>query len=96
MFWLCSDVDATMLACIAFSCPNLQSLEIFTSDNSVNRITGYHYNLLFPPNLDIICSIPNLYYFLMGNPPLNSIFDCQWVIIIKDFSIDFFMVDLLM
>lgn len=35
-----SDVDATMLACIAFSCPNLQSLEIFTSDNSVNRITG--------------------------------------------------------
>ncbi|WOH01735.1 hypothetical protein DCAR_0521120 [Daucus carota subsp. sativus] len=35
-----SDVDATMLACIAFSCPNLQSLEIFTSDTSVNRITG--------------------------------------------------------
>ncbi|KAK1399118.1 F-box/LRR-repeat protein 17 [Heracleum sosnowskyi] len=35
-----SDVDATMLACIAFSCPNLQSLEIFTSDSSVNRITG--------------------------------------------------------
>ncbi|KAK1388093.1 hypothetical protein POM88_016271 [Heracleum sosnowskyi] len=29
-----------MLACIAFSCPNLQSLEIFTSDSSVNRITG--------------------------------------------------------
>ncbi|CAA3016450.1 Hypothetical predicted protein [Olea europaea subsp. europaea] len=35
-----SDVDATMLACIAFSCPNLQSLEIFTSGTSVNRITG--------------------------------------------------------
>ncbi|XP_074368246.1 F-box/LRR-repeat protein 17 isoform X2 [Apium graveolens] len=35
-----SDVDATMLACIAFSCSNLQSLEIFTSDSSVNRITG--------------------------------------------------------
>ncbi|KAL0435662.1 UNVERIFIED_CONTAM: F-box/LRR-repeat protein 17 [Sesamum radiatum] len=35
-----SDVDATMLACIAFSCPNLQSLEIFTSDSSINRITG--------------------------------------------------------
>ncbi|KAL8055133.1 hypothetical protein ABFX02_04G036700 [Erythranthe guttata] len=35
-----SDVDATMLACIAFSCPNLQSLEIFTSDSCINRITG--------------------------------------------------------
>ncbi|GFP98006.1 F-box/LRR-repeat protein 17 [Phtheirospermum japonicum] len=35
-----SDVDATMLACIAFSCPNLQSLEIFTSDSSINRISG--------------------------------------------------------
>ncbi|PHU22059.1 F-box/LRR-repeat protein 17 [Capsicum chinense] len=35
-----SDVDATMLACISFSCPNSDSLEIFTSDTSVNRITG--------------------------------------------------------
>ncbi|KAK6164566.1 hypothetical protein DH2020_001430 [Rehmannia glutinosa] len=35
-----SDVDATMLACIAFSCPNLQSLEIFTSNSSINRISG--------------------------------------------------------
>ncbi|CAA2981930.1 F-box LRR-repeat 17-like [Olea europaea subsp. europaea] len=35
-----SDVDATILACIAFSCPNLQSLEIFMSGNSSNRITG--------------------------------------------------------
>ncbi|KAK6141588.1 hypothetical protein DH2020_024656 [Rehmannia glutinosa] len=34
------DVDATMLACIAFSCPNLQSLEIFTSNSSINRISG--------------------------------------------------------
>ncbi|KAL2474845.1 F-box/LRR-repeat protein 17 [Abeliophyllum distichum] len=34
-----SDVDATMLSCIAFSCPNLQSLEIFTSGTSVNRFT---------------------------------------------------------
>ncbi|KAL2548261.1 F-box/LRR-repeat protein 17 [Forsythia ovata] len=33
-------MDATMLACIAFSCPNLQSMEIFTSGTSVNRITG--------------------------------------------------------
>ncbi|KAM3355891.1 hypothetical protein P3S68_022605 [Capsicum galapagoense] len=29
-----------MLACISFSCPNSDSLEIFTSDTSVNRITG--------------------------------------------------------
>ncbi|KAK2970188.1 hypothetical protein RJ640_019656 [Escallonia rubra] len=35
-----SDVDATMLACIAFSCPNLESVEILTSDTSVNRVTG--------------------------------------------------------
>lgn len=35
-----SDVDATMLACIAFSCPNLESMEISTSDTSTNRITG--------------------------------------------------------
>lgn len=35
-----SDVDATMLACIAFSCPNLQSLEILTSDSCINRISG--------------------------------------------------------
>ncbi|KAI3460928.1 hypothetical protein Pfo_017591 [Paulownia fortunei] len=35
-----SDVDATILACIAFSCPNLQSLEIFTSDSSMNWISG--------------------------------------------------------
>lgn len=36
----CSDVDATMLACIAFSCPNLQSMEIFTSNTSTNWISG--------------------------------------------------------
>ncbi|XP_057517592.1 F-box/LRR-repeat protein 17 [Amaranthus tricolor] len=35
-----SDVDSTMLACIAFSCPNLESIEILTSGLSVNRITG--------------------------------------------------------
>lgn len=35
-----SDVDATMLACIAFSCPNLESMEIYTSESSINRITG--------------------------------------------------------
>ncbi|KAK9945194.1 hypothetical protein M0R45_010720 [Rubus argutus] len=35
-----SDVDATMLECIAFSCPNLESMEIYTSENAVNWITG--------------------------------------------------------
>ncbi|KAJ4727373.1 F-box/LRR-repeat protein 17-like [Melia azedarach] len=35
-----SDVDATMLACIAFSCPNLESMEIYTADTAINRITG--------------------------------------------------------
>ncbi|KAL9267783.1 F-box/LRR-repeat protein 17-like protein [Drosera capensis] len=35
-----SHVYATMLACVAFSCPNLESLEISTSASSVNRITG--------------------------------------------------------
>ncbi|KAL5225542.1 hypothetical protein ABZP36_012181 [Zizania latifolia] len=35
-----SDVDATMLACVAFSCPNLQSLEISMADTAVNRMTG--------------------------------------------------------
>ncbi|KAK6937604.1 F-box domain [Dillenia turbinata] len=34
------DVDATMLACIAFSCPKLESMEISTSESSINRITG--------------------------------------------------------
>ncbi|KAE8665418.1 F-box/LRR-repeat protein 17 [Hibiscus syriacus] len=35
-----SDVDSTMLACIAFSCPNLESMEISTLSGAVNRITG--------------------------------------------------------
>uniref|UniRef100_A0A2N9EDN7 F-box domain-containing protein n=1 Tax=Fagus sylvatica TaxID=28930 RepID=A0A2N9EDN7_FAGSY len=35
-----SDVDATMLACIAFSCPNLEFMEILKSDTAINRITG--------------------------------------------------------
>ncbi|KAI5680155.1 hypothetical protein M9H77_01382 [Catharanthus roseus] len=35
-----SDIDATTLACVAFSCPNLESMEIFISDASTNRITG--------------------------------------------------------
>ncbi|XP_062201802.1 F-box/LRR-repeat protein 17-like [Phragmites australis] len=39
-----SDVDATMLACIAFSCPNLQSLDISMANSAVNRITGDEIN----------------------------------------------------
>lgn len=35
-----SDLDATMLACIAFSCPNLESMEISTSESSINWISG--------------------------------------------------------
>ncbi|WVZ91142.1 hypothetical protein U9M48_037347 [Paspalum notatum var. saurae] len=35
-----SDLDATMLACVAFSCPNLQSLDISMADSAANRITG--------------------------------------------------------
>ncbi|KAG2630552.1 F-box/LRR-repeat protein 17-like [Panicum virgatum] len=35
-----SDVDATMLACIAFSCPNLQTLDISMANSAVNRISG--------------------------------------------------------
>ncbi|XP_042480648.1 F-box/LRR-repeat protein 17-like [Macadamia integrifolia] len=35
-----SDLDATMLACIAFSCPNLESLAVRTSDCATNRISG--------------------------------------------------------
>ncbi|XP_039031367.1 F-box/LRR-repeat protein 17-like [Hibiscus syriacus] len=37
------DLEATMLACIAFSCPNMESIEISTSDAAVNRITGYKF-----------------------------------------------------
>ncbi|KAG6783850.1 hypothetical protein POTOM_009528 [Populus tomentosa] len=35
-----SDLDSTMFACIAFSCPNLEVIEISTSETAVNRITG--------------------------------------------------------
>ncbi|KAK7336814.1 hypothetical protein VNO77_17362 [Canavalia gladiata] len=35
-----SEVDSTMLACIAFSCPNLEIMEISISDTAVNRING--------------------------------------------------------
>ncbi|WMV32622.1 hypothetical protein MTR67_026007 [Solanum verrucosum] len=56
-----SDVDATMLACIAFSCPNLDSLEILTSETSVNRITGWKSHCGFVVNLLIqVFNCPNL------------------------------------
>ncbi|KAL9997216.1 putative F-box domain, leucine-rich repeat domain superfamily, F-box-like domain superfamily [Helianthus debilis subsp. tardiflorus] len=35
-----SDMDSTLLACIAFACPNLESLEINMCEGSVNRIMG--------------------------------------------------------
>ncbi|PWA77841.1 F-box domain, cyclin-like protein [Artemisia annua] len=35
-----SDMDSTMLACIAFACPNLESLEIYMCEGAFNRITG--------------------------------------------------------
>ncbi|XP_052139836.1 F-box/LRR-repeat protein 17 [Oryza glaberrima] len=35
-----SDIDATMLACVAFSCPNLQYLEISMVGSAANRMTG--------------------------------------------------------
>ncbi|MQL80762.1 hypothetical protein Taro_013214 [Colocasia esculenta] len=34
------DVNATVLACVAFSCPNLEVMEISVADTAVNRITG--------------------------------------------------------
>ncbi|KAK7284079.1 hypothetical protein RJT34_18816 [Clitoria ternatea] len=34
------ELDSTMLACIAFSCPNLETVEISVSDSAANRITG--------------------------------------------------------
>ncbi|CAL0316123.1 unnamed protein product [Lupinus luteus] len=35
-----SDFDSTMLACIAFSCPNLEHMEVSTFDTAINRING--------------------------------------------------------
>ncbi|XP_062215158.1 F-box/LRR-repeat protein 17-like isoform X2 [Phragmites australis] len=35
-----SDVDSTTLACLAFSCPSLKTLEITMAANAVNRMTG--------------------------------------------------------
>ncbi|KAK8918934.1 F-box/LRR-repeat protein 17 [Platanthera zijinensis] len=35
-----SDADSTVLACVAFSCPNLEYLEISLAKDAVNRITG--------------------------------------------------------
>lgn len=41
MFYCHSDFDATMLACVAFSLPNLEAFELNMAENTVNRITGY-------------------------------------------------------
>ncbi|XP_071717076.1 F-box/LRR-repeat protein 17 [Rutidosis leptorrhynchoides] len=35
-----SDMDSTMLACIAFACPNLEYLEVSMSEGAFNRVTG--------------------------------------------------------
>ncbi|XP_047091587.1 F-box/LRR-repeat protein 17-like isoform X3 [Lolium rigidum] len=35
-----SDVDATMLSCLAFSCSSLETLEITMADKAVNSMTG--------------------------------------------------------
>ncbi|KAF6173440.1 hypothetical protein GIB67_027135 [Kingdonia uniflora] len=35
-----SELDATMMACIAFACPNLEVLEIQMLNKAINRITG--------------------------------------------------------
>ncbi|KAL2323491.1 hypothetical protein Fmac_027870 [Flemingia macrophylla] len=35
-----SDFDSTMLACVAFSCPNLECMEISTFDSATIRING--------------------------------------------------------
>ncbi|XP_039115137.1 F-box/LRR-repeat protein 17 [Dioscorea cayenensis subsp. rotundata] len=35
-----SDVDATLLACVAFSCPNLEAFEISTAGTAANWMTG--------------------------------------------------------
>ncbi|KAK9137659.1 hypothetical protein Sjap_008253 [Stephania japonica] len=65
-----SDLDATMLACIAFSCPNLEAMEVAFSDRAVNRITGclllfLHYKMLTSMNdllsgFSLVFNCPNL------------------------------------
>jgi hypothetical protein len=40
-----SDVDATMLSCLALSCSSLESLEITMAGKAVNSMTGYVANL---------------------------------------------------
>lgn len=44
-----------MLACIAFSCPNLEFMEILKSDTAINRINGYNSCSLF-----VFCEIIGL------------------------------------
>ncbi|KOM57622.1 hypothetical protein LR48_Vigan11g065500 [Vigna angularis] len=42
-----SDFDSTMLACVAFSCPNLESMEISIFGALTIRINGYKSILSF-------------------------------------------------
>ncbi|KAG5567501.1 hypothetical protein RHGRI_002898 [Rhododendron griersonianum] len=89
-----SDVDATMLACIAFSCPNLQSMEIFTSNTSTNRITG---STISDSGIGMICNVfpetlsklllalcPNItssgIQFAAAQLPLLELMDCGMTI----------------
>uniref|UniRef100_A0A0E0GQU1 Uncharacterized protein n=1 Tax=Oryza nivara TaxID=4536 RepID=A0A0E0GQU1_ORYNI len=57
-----SDVDATILACLAFSCPSLGTLEISMSDNAVNRMTGYveTLSLISCCIRDVVINCPNM------------------------------------
>ncbi|XP_025983304.1 uncharacterized protein [Glycine max] len=48
------DVDSTILACIAFSCPNLAFLEISVSDPAVNRISRFAILLLIWKTLHLV------------------------------------------
>lgn len=54
-----------MLACIAFSCPNLEFMEILKSDTAINRINGYNSCSLFVFLGEIIglsCIMHNVIY----------------------------------
>ncbi|KAM7254022.1 hypothetical protein ACFE04_031704 [Oxalis oulophora] len=72
-----SDVDATMLACIAFSCPNLEMIQISFSGAAVNWITGDELSRFVADKrgLTILkmegCS--NLGGFILSSPSLSTL-----------------------
>ncbi|KAK4408113.1 F-box/LRR-repeat protein 17 [Sesamum angolense] len=96
------DFDATMLACIAFSCPNLQSLEICTSDSAVNWISGDELSrfvadkrFLTSLKMEGCCNLGGLFFsssslttlWLSGLHFLSKmVFDCPKL---KEISLDF-------